>query len=122
MARMVVAHCDHSTKGVPWPVADLSQVGRRSSALTQASCSPHPWSKRPGDGGGRTTPLQAIEACCRGHAWVCLVCLLYEVSSRGAGTARSHTAGCRYNVWTSCMRPCWQTGHTAPGSPADIAG
>ncbi len=49
-------------------------------------------------------------------------CLLSEVSSPGAGTDRSHAPGCRYNVLTSCMRPCWQTGHMAPGSPADTAG
>src|SRR5262249_32677471 len=47
----------------------------------------------------------------------CLVSLLYDVSSPGAGTERSHTAGCRYTVLISCMRPWWQTGHTAPGSP-----
>ena len=32
--------------------------------------------------------------------------LLYEVSSPGAGTDRSHAAGCRYSVCTSCIRPC----------------
>src|SRR5262245_51359004 len=37
------------------------------------------------------------------------------------GTARSHTADCRYRVCPSCMRPCWQTGHTAPGSVAATA-
>src|SRR5215467_9347586 len=51
-----------------------------------------------------------------------LVYLLYDVSSPGAGTERSHTAGCRYTVLISCMHPCWQTGHTAPGSTADTAG
>src|SRR5215813_4327204 len=53
---------------------------------------------------------------------VCLVSLLYEVSSPGAGTERSHAPGWRYKVWTSCMRPCWQTGHTAPGSPTSTSG
>src|SRR6266851_3879000 len=37
---------------------------------------------------------------------VCLALLLYEVSRRGIGTARSHAAGCRYKVCTSCIRPC----------------
>jgi hypothetical protein len=50
--------------------------------------------------------------------WRCL----YEVSRPGTGTARSHTAGCRYRVCTSCMRPCWQTGHTTPGSPTTTSG
>src|SRR2546425_8277200 len=54
--------------------------------------------------------------------WVCLVCLRYEVSSPGTGTERSHTAGCRYTVVISCMRPCWQIGHTAPGSTAAPSG
>src|SRR5215831_3637517 len=48
--------------------------------------------------------------------------LLYDVSSPGAGTERSHTAGCRYMVVISCIRPCWQTGHTLPGSAAETSG
>ena len=54
--------------------------------------------------------------------WVYLARLLYEVSNLGMGTDRSHAVGCRYRVCTRCMRPCWQTGHTDPGSPADTSG
>jgi hypothetical protein len=37
---------------------------------------------------------------------ICLASFLYEVSRRGIGTARSHAAGCRYKVCTSCICPC----------------
>ena len=47
---------------------------------------------------------------------ICLAALLYEMPSRGMGTERSHTASCRYKVSPSRRRPCWHTGHTAPGS------
>src|SRR5689334_9812801 len=39
------------------------------------------------------------------HARCCIACL-YEVSSRGMDPARSHTAGWRYSVSTSCICPC----------------
>src|SRR5262249_8089403 len=42
----------------------------------------------------------------KGTRTVCLASLLYDVSRCGMGTARSHAAGCRYKVCTSCMRPC----------------
>jgi hypothetical protein len=56
-------------------------------------------------GGGRTTPVQAVQACCQGLISGCVTSFLYEVSSPGAGTDRSHTAGWRYNVCTSCICP-----------------
>ena len=71
---------------------------------------------------GAPRPSRLPRPAVRDTSRVCLVSLLYEVSSPGAGTDRSHAPGCRYNVLTSCMRPCWQTGHTAPGSPADTSG
>jgi len=43
MARMMVAHFHHSTKGVPLQVVDLSQVARRPSALTQGPTHPIIW-------------------------------------------------------------------------------
>src|SRR5438445_122133 len=58
----------------------------------------------------------------RDTIWAYFACLLYEVSSPGTGTERSHAAGCRYTVCTRCMCPCWHTGHTDPGSPADTGG
>src|SRR5262245_54818472 len=67
-------------------------------------------------------PSRLHRPAVRDTPWVCLVYLPYEVSSPGTGTARSHTAGCRYTVVISCMRPCWQTGHTAPGSTAAPSG
>src|SRR5262249_50634367 len=66
-------------------------------------------------------PSRRYRPAVRDTRWVWR-CLLYEVSSPGTGTARSHTAGCRYRVCTSCMRPCWQTGHTTPGSPTKTSG
>jgi len=54
--------------------------------------------------------------------WVYLARLLSEVSNLGLGTDRSHAVGGRYRVCTRCLRPCWQTGHTDPGSPADTSG
>lgn len=73
-------------------------------------------------GGGRTTPVQAVQACRDSHARDLPAVLLYEVSSRGMGTARFHTAGWRYRVWTKCMCPRWQAGHTAPGAAAATVG
>src|SRR5215472_7781879 len=57
-------------------------------------------------GGGRTTPMQAVQACCQGLISGGVASFLYEVSRPGAGTDRSHTAGWRYNVCTSCICPC----------------
>jgi len=74
-------------------------------------------------------PIASVKMPCR-RLWThhaapgCtgLVWLLYEVSHPGIGLDRSHTPCCRYSVWTSCIRPCWQTGHWAPGSPDGTAG
>ena len=92
--------------------------GHETASLTPSS----PQSRRLGEACGRTTPLQTAQACCLGDEQSYRVALLYDVSSPGAGTERSHTLGCRYTVWINCMRPCWQTGHTVPGSPAASSG
>ncbi len=42
--------------------------------------------------------------------------VLYDVSYSGMGTDRSRAARCGDSVSTSCMCPCWQTGHTTEAS------
>src|SRR5262245_32381296 len=85
--------------------------------MDQVHCVAHSPRERclAGDG-GRTTPIEAYKSSGIGTICVYFSSVRYEVSHTGTSTERSHTAAWRYTVWTSCMRPCWQIGHTDPGS------
>ena len=51
-------------------------------------------------------PSRRYRPVCKDTCLICLASLLYEVSSRGTDTDRSHAAGCRYSVWTNGICPC----------------
>src|SRR5215510_9286114 len=76
-------------------VVHVPVPGHATASLT----TPEPRARHLGGAGGRTTPLQAVEACRPGYKLGLPRLLLYEVSSLGMGTDRSHTAGWRYTVW-----------------------
>ena len=62
-------------------------------------------------------PSRLHRPAVRDTNWVCVASLLYEVSSPGAGTDRSHTAGCRYSGLYQLHAPVLADRTHAPLAP-----
>src|ERR687887_615791 len=81
-----------------WPSLWQGRAGGQPGHIghgTASFCVTFVEDKDRAEGGGHTTPVQAVQACCQGLLSGCIASFLYEVSSPGAGTDRSHTAGWR---------------------------